>query len=399
MIFKFALRNVLRNKRRTFFTALSIFFGAMIVGLGQGWIGGMTDSYFSSFIKYQTGNIKITTGDYIKKEKFMPVNEIIDNPNPLIEKIKKIKGVSDVKERIRFGILLGNGEKTVQAFGMGIDLLNNKLNLNKKIIDGKLKNSGMYIGQKLAKKLKVAKGQKILIASKTSEGGLNAIKLKVEGIFHLGMQYDKNFFIIGLKDAKKLLKIHNGATEIYVFTDSLDNAGLVKSKIAPLLPDGTVAKTFKEQMGSLASTLESTKSIYAFIEAIILFLASFVIINTIMMAIFERLREIGTLKAMGMTNRQLFLNFTMEGAIIGAMGGILGATLGILIVYAIGIKGVDLSSQLASIDMPIEYIIRPVVHLSDYITALIIALVVPTLAAMIPARYARKLMPAEALRK
>ncbi len=166
-----------------------------------------------------------------------------------------------------------------------------------------------------------------------------------------------------------------------------------------VIPKEAAALTYKEQMGEFYATLETMRGFYTFFEVIVLFLASFVIINTMMMAIFERLREIGTMKAMGMTDRQIFLNFTCEGAIIGAAGGIIGAIVGFFIISYFGARGIDFSTQLENFEMPIEYVIHPVAQFKDLAIAVAIAIIVPACAAMIPARYARKLMPAEALRK
>ncbi|MDY6844604.1 MAG: FtsX-like permease family protein [Thermodesulfobacteriota bacterium] len=398
-MFKFALRNVLRNKRRSFLTVLTIFLAAVLVGLAQGWVNGIMGVYIDNFTKYQTGHVRITTEEYTKREKFLPVDEIVFDPDRIINDVLGIKGVRTVKERIRFAILLGNRETTVESVGMGIDLQNNEFNLSKRLKTGRVTKSGIYVGNRLAEKLGVSLGQDLLIATKTSEGGLNGIKLKINGIFNFGMMYDKKFFFMGLKDAKRLLKIYNGTTEIFVFANETTLTDQVKAEIEKILPKDIKAETYKEQLGDFYDTLETTKSVYGFIEALILFLASFVIINTMMMAVFERLKEIGTMKALGMTDRDLFMNFTCEGAILGIVGGVAGATVGFLLILALAQNGIDFSAQIENIEMPFEYVLRPKLRFTDLSIALGISIFVPTLAAMIPARYARKLMPAEALRK
>ncbi len=401
MIIKFAFRNVLRNKKRSFLTVVTIFLAAILVGLAQGWINGMVGIYIDNYTKYQTGHIRITTEEFKKREKFLPVDELVYDSDDIINRALKIEGVRAVRERIRFGILLGNKETTTESVGMGIDLKNNEFDLSEKLVSGRIADSGIYIGDKLAEKLGVNQGEDLLIATKTSEGGLNGIKLRVEGIFRLGMIYDKKFFFIGLGDAKRLLKIYNGTTEIFIFAHEISLAEKLKEEIQGLLPAaaGFKVETYREQIGDFYETIEASKSIYGFIEALVLFLASFVIINTMMMAIFERMKEIGTMKAMGMTDRELFLNFTCEGAILGAVGGILGATVGFFIILAIAQNGIDFSAQFENIDMPFEYILRPRIGIAELLIAVVISIIVPSLAAMIPARYARKLMPADALRK
>ncbi len=399
MLFKFAFRNVLRNRRRSFLTALSIFFAAIIVGLAQGWVNGIIDVYIDNFATYMTGHVRVTSTGFLEREKFMPVDELIWDSDEVLGEISKIEGVRAARERIRFGILLGSEETTVEAVGMGLDLENNELDLKNKLTRGSMSGSGIYIGYKLAEKMGVNLGEELLIATRTSEGGLNGIKLTIRGFVKLGMMYDRNVFFISIPDAKRLLKMRDSTTEIFVYCEDISDTDTVREKIAAVIPGDLAAESYKGQLGDLYVIITNMKGIYAFIEALILFLASFVIINTMMMAIFERIREIGTLKAMGMSDRELFINFTLEGAIIGAAGGILGAIVGIVIIMVVSYYGVDLSAQLQSFDMPIEYVLRPRVGMSELLVALFISIVVPALAAMIPARYARKLMPAEALRK
>lgn len=331
MLLNFAFRNVLRNKKRTLLTASAIFFASIIVVFAQGWMNGIFDMFLNNTMKYQTGSLKITTESFVKREKFIPVDEIIADSDPLIEQIRKIKGVRSVEERIRFGIILGRDEKTVFAFGMGTDLKNTVLNLKDRIIEGGIEDSGIYIGMNLARKLGVKMGDELLLATQTSEGGLNGIKLPIKGIFRFRVAiFDSQMFFVGIGDAKKLLKIKDGTTEIYVFSGDENNTPFIRAEIKKILPGGIMVRNVKDQLGNMYDFLTMGKFIFYFIEGLIIFLASFVVINTMMMAIFERLREIGTLKAMGFTDGDIQLNFIMEGSIIGTIGGFAGSILGML---------------------------------------------------------------------
>jgi putative ABC transport system permease protein len=400
MLFKFAFRNVLRNRRRSFLTALAVFVGAMIVGLAAGWINGMIDLFMQNYIVYQTGNVRISTQEFVDRERFIPVDALIPDSQSLIKQVAQIPGVKDVEERVRFGILLGHEDVTVSAFGLGLDVLHSRMKIKDKMIEGSAETRGIYIGKDLAKKLGVKVGQDLLLATKTSEGGLNGIKLPVAGIFNLGIgMYNRKMFVIQLEDAKRLLKIREEATEIFVYTAQEKMTDSVAAAIQNLLPAGVVGKTYKEQIGPLYSWYANMRVIYIFVEALILFLASFVVINTMMIAIFERLHEIGTLKAIGMTDRELFFNFTLEGAIIGALGGIPGALFGYGLIAVMHYTGVNLGSAMNSLEMPLDSILYPTLSLWVLLTAIGLSIVVPALAAMIPARFARKLLPAEALRK
>ncbi|NPU99938.1 MAG: ABC transporter permease [Brevinematales bacterium] len=400
MFVKYAFRNVLRNKKRSFLTILAIFFAAFIVMMSQGMISGMLDYFVKNFVNFQTGNVRITTEEFVKRERFMPVDSLVYGSDELIQKIYAIEGVDHVNERIRFGLLLSYHDNTVESMGMGINLLTNEFKLGEKLVEGKLEDSGVYIGVGLAKKLGVGMGEEILMATKTSEGGLNAIKLPVTGIFKTTIDmFDANVFFLSSVDAKRLLKVFGATTEIYVFTKKTDMTEKVQAEIKKILPPGVVALNYKESIGPLYSLLEQMRIIFVFAEAIILFLASFVIINTMMMAIFERMQEIGTLKAMGMTQRDLFNNFTLEGAYMGLIGGILGTIVGFIAISIIGTVGLDMGDVYKGMEFPIESVLRVDAKWTDFVVSLMVSIFIPPLAAMIPARFAGRLTPAEALRK
>jgi putative ABC transport system permease protein len=179
MMFKFALRNVLKNRKRSFITALAISSAAMIIGFSAGWINGLIDQWVGNTYIYQTGHIRITTQAFFDRERFMPVEELVYGSSGIADEVRNIEGVTDVEERIRFGILLGKNENTTQAFGMGVDLFNNKMNIADKIVEGGLDGNGIIIGSGLMKKLGAQLGDNLLLATKTSEGGLNGIKLPI----------------------------------------------------------------------------------------------------------------------------------------------------------------------------------------------------------------------------
>ncbi len=400
MLFKFAFRNVMRNRRRSFLTAVAVFFGALIVGLAAGWVNGMVDMVMQNYIIYQTGNVRVTTQEFVDRERFVPVDTLVPDAGDLITRVAKVPGVAQVEERVRFGILLGHEDLTVSAFGLGLDVQHSRMAIKDKMVAGSADTPGLYIGKDLAAKLGVQVGDQLLLATKTSEGGLNGIKLPVAGVFNLGIgMFNRKTFIISLEDAKRLLKIHGGTTEIFVYTEREDLTDRVTAAVRDLLPDGVVGKSYKELMGPLYSLYANMGVIYIFVEALILFLASFVVINTMMMAIFERLHEIGTLKAIGMTDRELFVNFTLEGGLIGAMGGIPGALFGYGLVTVAHFTGLNLEASLDALEMPLDNIFHPTLSVGVLFLVIGLSIVVPALAAMIPARYARKLQPAEALRK
>ncbi|MGA2141645.1 MAG: FtsX-like permease family protein [Brevinematales bacterium] len=400
-IFKFALRNVFRNSRRTFLTAASIFTAAIVVALLIGVSNGRLENVDRNYIDYQTGNLKITSTDYVSDEQFLPVDDTMTSTGPLISKIKELPGVSAVEQRVRFGILLGNDQDTVQAFGIGADLESPRLDLADKLLrPGKIDKEGLYLGYDLAGKLHLSPGDDILIATKTSSGGLNGIKARVKGLLSFGVgMFDSKFFFLDMRAARKLLKLQDQDTEIYIFTKKGFSSSAVEGRISAFLPKKDIVRNIGDQVGALYYLMQSARYIYFFIELLIIMLASFVIISTMMQAVFERMREIGTLKAMGMSDSEIFTNFTFEGAVIGAIGAVPGGLLGYLLVLWLSATGLNYKQAMSNTDMPFNYIVYPSISFDIVVITIIMTVIVSSAAAMIPARSAGKLMPAEALRK
>ncbi len=400
-LFKFAFRNVFRNRKRSFLTATAIFFGALISAFAIGFINGMVDELLTSFEDYQTGKLKVVTTGYARHFRFMPVDQAVVPAESWSAKIAGVPGVAEVEQRIPFGILMGREDDTVNAVGVGVDLEKTRYDLKSKLVEGQLGEGGIYIGVGLARRLQVKLGDDLLMATKTYAGGLNGIKLPIQGIFSYSIGlFDRKFFFISLSDARRLLKMPaTAASEILIFTDTRANAAEVKKGVASVLPaDRTQIMTPSEQVGTYYDLMGAAKYIYYLIVAFILFLASFVIINTMMMAIFERVQEIGTLKSMGMTDRQIFWNFTLEGAVIGSLGGVSGGVVGYALVSYFAKTGMRFEGM-QNMDMPISVIIHPSMGIDVLIIAVALAVVISSVSAMIPARHTNKFTPAEALRK
>jgi putative ABC transport system permease protein len=258
----------------------------------------------------------------------------------------------------------------------------------------------IYPGKTLAAKLHVREGERLLLAAKTASGGLNGIKLPMAAAIATGSgRMDKNAFFISLSNARRLLRTGAAATELYVYLHDPARAAAVAARIRPMLPAGVVARTLAEQNPAFHDYLTAVQSFMILIDAVILFLASFVIINTMMMAVYERAREIGTLKALGMEEGTIIRAFGLEGGLLGLTGGLAGALLGTVLIAVLGHTGIDLTAMMEGIDMPMEYIIRPSLSVGTVLVSLLLAILIPAGAAMLPASRIRRLSAAEALRR
>ena len=400
---RLAVRNIRRNRKRSLLSMIAIFIGSLIVVISEAWIGGVVNAYINGSARLQTGHIRVMHKNYRKRERFLPVDELIPDIEQLKKRLRTIPGIIRVEERLRFGILLGKGSRSFPAVGVGLEFGNSRLGIKNHLLKKSkavpFRENGLYPGKKLAKKLRAKTGDSLLLATRTSWGGLNGIKAVVARPVSTGSsKLDRAGFFISIRNARKLLKTGKSGTEIYIYLDNYKNAKQIAGRIQKILPPDTVALTLAQQNPAFYEYLTTVQSFMVLIDSFILFLASFVIINTMMMAVFERTREIGMLKALGMPESGIIRVFGLEGAIMGVAGSCLGALTGwILAIITAGV-GIDLTSQMEGIDMPLEYIIRPQTGAETVLITILLAALISGTAAIIPALKIRKQSAAEALR-
>ncbi len=414
MILNLAILNIKRNKKRSFLSALSIFIAAIIIILAWGWIDGMLQNLIDTTIDFQTGTIRIAKDQFFKQEKFLPVEFFYEGKENFLNKVQSQLDQNfprlsfEYIERIHIAAIAGRGELSgpilVNGIGSEKDLA--RYQVKKRNLEGnpQLGNNQIIIGKELAKTLKLKPGDSLLLVTKTYLSGLNGVKVKVSSVVDFGIgTYNKTIVLMDITDAKNLAKLSSDSfIELLIFFD-VKKVNEVKKSIDNLIStyfDDSELKAvpFTEGMGQLYGTMQMMKKVLVIVFSFILFLASFIIINTMMMNIFERINEIGTLMAIGATKKEIFLLNFYEGAFIGICGGIPGSIFGFFITCILNKVGFDFSYLLGNYDMLMNSIVRPSASINILIVSLIICCIIPAIATIIPSRYASKLLPTEALR-
>lgn len=256
---------------------------------------------------------------------------------------------------------------------------------------GDLKDNSVIVGRELAGYLGLVRGQEITIYSPQGK----QFNLKVAGIFASGMyEYDLNLIFTNLKTAQETLALKDRLSGVAVKLDNLYLADKVKEDLEATLGMNYNLKTWTEANQNFFAALELEKLTMFIILALIVLVASFNIVSTLMVMVVEKTKDIGILKALGMSSAQIRKIFTCEGLLIGTAGTLLG-TLG-------GVSLCALLKKYQFIKLPrdIYYIDRLPVSLAWSDIGLIVAaaLVITLVATVYPARKAAGLQPVEALR-
>ncbi len=405
MISKIAWRNVWRSKLRSsviiLAIALGIWSGMVIVGL----MTGMTAERLHSAISYETSHIQI------HQPKFLNNNELqyfIPNADSVMNVLQKNPKVKSVSSRL---ITTGMANTAYTGTGVviqGVNLEKEKTvtEIFKMIADTNgtyfetKKRYPVVISQNFAKKLKAKLNSKIVLTFQDYEGNLTGGAFRVVGIYKTNnSMFDEMNIFVKKNDLANLLVISGKAAhEIAIMTEDLDQVTATKNQIAKQLPDLSV-QTWDEIQPDLSMINEYMKAIFFIFMMIILLALGFAIVNTMLMAILERTRELGMLMAVGMNKRKVFNMIMFETAYLTVIGGFVGMILSYFTLHYFSTHGLDLSVFAQGLEsVGYSSIVYPDVTLNDYLYLTIMIIFTGMLASVYPARKALKKNPSEAIR-
>jgi ABC-type lipoprotein release transport system permease subunit len=257
----------------------------------------------------------------------------------------------------------------------------------------------IVIGQELADHLKVTIGDRVSLLGRRKDESMRNRTMTIVGIFDLGLgDAEKGLVYMNLPTAQTLYNLRGQETEIAVILDKVGQEDVLINAIAPGFPNHEV-DSLTTLRPELREAIDTDRVMMLVIGGIMLSMAAIGILNLMMMAVFERTREMGVLAAMGMKGRQVMTLFILEGAFIGVVGAVIGCTLSWLLVMAVGQAGIDVSvvQGAGEIYALMGDRLYPAISAATIVQYGLAAVVVAALAALFPARQAAKREPAESL--
>jgi len=344
-IFILALRNIFRNKRRTLITFLAIISGMSALIVFGGFVHFTFWGLRETTIRSQLGHIQIYKKGCTEEGLSKPLEYLIDNYEKFITEFQKIPYVEIITPRLSFSGLISTGEKTLTCIGSGVVPENeSKLASFESLVEGKdIENEDeAVIGSVLKKSLGVKIGDYVTLLTTTVDGSINAVDVKIVGVSQSGSQeYDAVIVKVPLKTVQKLLNTQS-VDKILVLLDKTERTDVVVKYVENIIKEKTLDLEFKK-WSELASFYQSVVRLYTgmfnVVKIIIAVIVFFSIANTMTMSIFERTREIGTIRAIGTKKFVTIILFLVEGLFIGVIGGFLGIIGGISIATIINLSG------------------------------------------------------------
>lgn len=395
---KTALRNLFRHKRRTILTFSILSVAIMYYIVIQGMLDGFEHESTKNFINLELGHIKITSLNY-EPETF---ENRLANYSALEKKLKSLYFIKGVCPRLKITALLDNGIDEYPVVVVGIDTEKDKdvFELNK-YAESQLTKEGIWIGSVVADRFKVKKGDILYLTFKGAKGAIVSKEFEVQGILNAPSFIINNlqvFVDIGTLD--EVGEFGGEVSEISIQTDKFTETLKYKREVENILPEFRVT-TWQEEGKDYLSISQAKKVSQSFLLFFIILIGIIGTANTLMIAVFERMREIGTLKAIGMRDSEIMKLFITEGLLIGVIGSIGGVVLGIIVNYYLVNYGTDWSPLLPK-DMNFGYRVSGVIKNSWNLTSIWISIILGPLSTLIasyfPAKKAKKLSPAECLR-
>lgn len=267
-------------------------------------------------------------------------------------------------------------------------------------LDSRADIPGIIIGRELANSIGVFSGDLVTILSPVGSigplGMLPKVKqFRVVGIFEVGMfEYDSNLVLTNLQAAQEFFNMENMVTGIQLRLDDIYRASAVRERLQRGLAFPLYAKDWMQMNRNLFSALKLEKFAMFVILILIILVASFNIVSTLIMNVIEKKREIAILKAMGATDRGIMHIFMLQGLIIGVFGTLLGLACGYLLCYVLN------TYQIIKLPADVYYLSHLPVRtkLSDFVIVSLSAIAISFLATIYPAWQAARINPVEPLR-
>jgi putative ABC transport system permease protein len=403
-LFAIALRNVFRNPRRTILNLIAIGLGVMIILTMKGWISGFATSAYQTTIDLDTAHAQILNSGYEDEAKRQPLDLRLRDWPAVKKALAGLPQVAAVGARLDFGAQLANGETGLMVTVRGVDPDGEAAtnSLKTLLISGTwfADSNAVIIGSGLARKLNLKVGDQVFLTALDQYGVRNLVDGSVGAIFTSGYGvFDDGVVYTTLAKAQETLSLGPGdATRVVVkFRDAQNIDGGLTAVRGALktsgADNGLTVYSWREFAQGLVNTLESRMRVLTFMMLILIVLVTVGILNSMSMAVQERFREIGTLRAIGMNRRQLTRLFLFEGFSLGFAGGLAGMVAAGALAWLGLAYGIDARNFLPrDVPIPLVSVMRPLYTWFDFPLAPVLAAVVATLGSILPARRAGKMV-------
>jgi ABC-type lipoprotein release transport system permease subunit len=402
-LIRLAWRNVWRNWRRTVIAVIAIALGLAFLIFFDGMMNGASEAIYGNAVKLMGGNIQVHAIGYREKARRLPLLPL-NIPEEVVQTALTQPNVISASQRINTGGMVTSHEGTFPVAIIGIEpeaeaaisLVAENISRGRNLVAND--EDSILIGHGLAERLDAGLGDRITLVGRATHDQMRRRTMTVVGIYNLGIaEAEKATVYISLLEAQTLYDLPAQSTEVVIFLKSVGQELPVMEALATALPSYEF-DSWDTVDPSMRQTMEMETQIMSGFGMIILLIAGVGILNLMLMAVFERTREIGLLGSMGMKQRQIMGLFLLEGVWIGVLGALVGCLIGGLITGYYERVGMPWTAEeYSSLNALMGNRIYFDVTVELVLQRALVVIIIAALASLYPAWQASRREPAEAL--
>jgi ABC-type lipoprotein release transport system permease subunit len=398
-ILKMAFRDLGRNRLRTILSATALGIGLAILMTMAGVLRGEMKGAMDTSILLQTGHLQIRAGSYDESKTSLAYEDLIADPGQMVAQIAALAPVKVVTPRLYASGIVSAGDQTKGVRIVGIDPASeaNSPYKNGVVAGSYLKaddRDSILVGQTLASKLGLNAGDTVDLMVNTSNGNVDTQTFTIAGMYNTGYSgFDELNVFMPLAKAQAITRAENHASILFILLKDIDQTDAVAKAIQP---GSYQVKTYLQLNQLLTNFEQMANSYMVILYMIILLIAATVIVDTLIMSVFERTREIGILAAVGMKPGRIMLLFFSESAMLSFGGLIIGLLLGAVGVSYFVFVGYPIGN-IGATGFMIGNVIYGAYSINDTIGLTIATFIVSLLAGLYPAILAARMEPVQAL--
>jgi ABC-type lipoprotein release transport system permease subunit len=400
---RLAWRYLWRNHRRTIIMLSAISVGAWAMMFMMALTRGMVDQMISDGISVIPGHVQIHHPAYLDDPSI--TNRLPYSDAELAEKFDDA-GFVAWASRVRVPAVITSERESRGVTLLGIDpgAERSFSFVNYDAVDGRflegVDDNGIVIGAKLANTLETRVGKRVVLMTQDPDNEIADRGFRIVGLFHANIEsYEDSFVFVGRRTAQELLGIGDTTTEAVFVGDDYRNVGPVYQKVLAAVDDAVRVSPWTEvdkYLGTMLRTMDG----FMLIWVVVIFLAlSFGLVNTLVMAVFERIREIGLMLALGMKPAMILGQIIIESMMLLGVGLLIGDVLTYVTIKPLE-SGIDISVVAKGMEMfGASSVLYPALYLKDVVLANVVVLILGFLASLSPAWRASRYEPVEAITK
>ncbi len=397
-----AWRNLWRNARRTWLTAAGIAFTVLLIVFSMSFQQGAYVQMIGNATALLNGHLQIQNRGFVEDRR---IEQTVEGASRLLEQLDRQPGVESVAPRVEAFALVSTEERAFGARVLGVDPERERRTVRffDRVAEGRMFEGGeeAVVGEILAGNLGTGVGGEIVLLGTGREGGVAALALTVVGLFRTGIpDLDRGTVAAPLATVRDAFGLGDEAHTLVVRSTEITASAGLAGDLNDRLPPPLVARNWDEVMPDVRQGIELDRVGGYFIYGFIVIVVVFSVVNSFIMTVFERTREFGVLRAIGMRPGRIVLMVQIEAVFLWALGAGIGLGLALPIVLWLEIYGFYLGDDVAA--MAEAYYLPDRLHTRLTTVSLGLAPAVmfagTQVAALIPSLRIRRLQPVTALR-